>query len=263
MDTSSIDSSALALAVLLSFPAIACEASRPMSEPPPGEPATKDGPSPDAVVHPRADEREEMVRTQLRSRDIVDPRVLEAMRTVPRHEFVPDDLRRHAYRDGPLPIGHDVTISQPYIVALMSQLAEVSPGERVLDVGTGSGYQAAVLSAMGAEVYGIEIIEPLATSAAERLKRLGYAATIRHGDGYRGWPEHAPFDAIILAAAPTEIPVPLTEQLAIGGHLVLPVGPRFRQELIVVTRTKSGLERERVTPVAFVPMTGEAQRGTG
>lgn len=202
-----------------------------------------------------------MVRAQLEARDIIDPRVLEAMRTVPRHEFVPSDLEPHAYRDSALPIGHEVTISQPYIVALMTQLAAVSPGERVLDVGTGSGYQAAVLSAMGAEVYGIEIIEALATSAAERLQRLGYAATIRHGDGYRGWAEHAPFAAIIVAAAPTEIPGPLVEQLGMGGHLVLPIGERFRQELVVVTRTPGGFDRQRVTPVAFVPMTGEAERG--
>ncbi|MCA9656271.1 MAG: protein-L-isoaspartate(D-aspartate) O-methyltransferase [Myxococcales bacterium] len=199
-----------------------------------------------------------MVSTQLEARDIVAPRVLAAMREVPRHEFVPADLQAIAYRDGPLPIGHEVTISQPYIVALMTQLAEVEPGQRVLDVGTGSGYQAAVLSAMGAEVYGIEIIEPLAASAVARLERLGYAATIRHGDGYRGWPEHAPFAAIVLAAAPTQIPEPLIEQLQVGGRLVLPVGPRYLQDLVVVTRSAHGWQQQRVTPVAFVAMTGEA-----
>jgi protein-L-isoaspartate(D-aspartate) O-methyltransferase len=209
---------------------------------------------------PRADERERMVEAQLEARDIVDPRVLAAMRSVPRHEFVPAELAELAYHDAPLPIGHDVTISQPYIVALMTQLAHVEPGDRVLDVGTGSGYQAAVLAAMGAEVYGIEILEPLATDAAARLARLGYAVSIRAGDGWSGWPEHAPFAAILVAAAPPEIPTALTEQLAVGGRLVLPVGERWRQELVVVTRTTKGLRRERVIPVAFVPMTGQAQR---
>lgn len=206
----------------------------------------------------RADERERMVRIQLEARDIDDPRVLAAMRSVPRHEFVPPELARAAYEDGPLPIGHDVTISQPYIVALMTQLARVEPGDRVLDVGTGSGYQAAVLAALGAEVYGLEIIEPLATAAAERLARLGARASLRIGDGWAGWPEHAPYDAIVLAAAPPEIPAALTEQLAIGGRLVLPVGERGQQELVVVTRTATGLEQRRVLPVTFVPMTGKA-----
>lgn len=201
-----------------------------------------------------------MVQTQLLARDIRDPRVLAAMREVPRHAFVSDAAQRVAYRDGPLPIGHGVTISQPYIVALMTQRAEVEPGDRVLDVGTGSGYQAAVLAALGAEVYGIEIIEPLAEAAIERLARLGYPATIRAGDGYRGWPEHAPFDAIILAAAPRAVPPALVEQLAVGGRLVLPVGERGRQILMVVTRTPAGIEQQRVIPVAFVPMTGEADR---
>lgn len=214
---------------------------------PPSEPAA------------RAAARERMVRTQLEARDIDDPRVLAAMRSVPRHEFVPPELESAAYEDGALPIGHDVTISQPYIVALMTQLARVGPGDRVLDVGTGSGYQAAVLAAMGAEVYGLEIIEPLATATAERLARLGLPATIRAGDGWAGWPEHAPYAAIVLAAAPSEIPAALTEQLAIGGRLVLPVGERWQQELVVVTRTATGLERQRVIPVAFVPMTGGPQ----
>jgi len=240
--------------MLLSLLVPACDRGRAME---PEDPPHTASASPAAA---RADERERMVRTQLRARDIDDPRVLAAMRSVPRHEFVPPELAFAAYEDGPLPIGHEVTISQPYIVALMTQLAGVGPGERVLDVGTGSGYQAAVLAAMGAEVYGIEIIEPLATAAAERLARLGYAATIRAGDGWAGWPEHAPFDAIVLAAAPADVPAALTEQLAVGGRLVLPVGDRRRQELVVVTRTERGLERRSVLPVAFVPMTGQARR---
>ena len=203
-----------------------------------------------------------MVERQLAGRDIDDPEVLRAMRAVPRHRFVPDDLEVHAYLDRPLPIGHGVTISQPYIVALMTQLAEVERDDRVLDVGTGSGYQAAILAELGAEVWGIEIIEPLAELAAERLAEMGYdRATIRAGDGFHGWPEHAPYDAIILAAAPPEIPEALTEQLAVGGRLVLPVGGTpWDQSLVVVTRTRKGFERRRVAPVAFVPMTGEAQR---
>lgn len=210
---------------------------------------------------PYAERRAFMVEHQLKRRDIDAPRVLAAMAKVPRHEFVPEALRRDAYDDNALPIGHDVTISQPYIVALMTQLADVQPGERVLDVGTGSGYQAAVLAELGAKVWGIEIIEPLAEAAVERLQRLGYGGVVvRAGDGYGGWPEHAPFDAIILAAAPPKIPAPLQQQLALGGKLVAPVGADpWSQELVVVTRTEAGLRTERITPVAFVPMTGEAQ----
>lgn len=212
---------------------------------------------------PRQSERDDMVDHQLRTRDITDPRVLEVMRRVPRHAFVPDAAQAVAYRDGPLSIGHDVTISQPYIVALMTQLAQIDAGARVLDVGTGSGYQAAVLSALGAQVFGVEIIEPLAEAATERLARLGYPATIAVGDGYRGCPEHAPFDAILLAAAPHAVPPALVEQLAVGGRLVLPVGERGCQELVVITKTARGTQRERVIRVVFVPMTGEALDGPG
>lgn len=205
--------------------------------------------------------RAKMVETQLVRRGITDERVLEAMGTVPRHAFVPDVMKPSAYADRPLPIGHNVTISQPYIVALMTQLARVDKGDRVLDVGTGSGYQAAVLGELGAEVYGIEIVEPLATRASAVLEKLGYSTvSVRHGDGYDGWPEHAPFDAVILAAAPLEIPTALKEQLAIGGRLVLPVGKAFDQTLLVVTRTRAGYDEEEVLPVAFVPMTGKAQK---
>ena len=208
-----------------------------------------------------AAKRAKMVETQLVRRGIANERVLDAMRRVPRQEFVPDAMKPSAYADRPLPIGHSVTISQPYIVALMTQLARVEKGDRVLDVGTGSGYQAAVLGELGAEVYGIEIIEPLAERAAEVLKRLGYDnVTVRAGDGYAGWPEHAPFDAVILAAAPERVPEPLKQQLEVGGRLVLPVGEAFDQKLVVITRTRTGFDEQEVLPVAFVPMTGEAQR---
>ncbi len=208
---------------------------------------------------PYRDEREAMVRSQIAGRDVTDVHVLAAMREIPRHVFVPDNLRRLAYLDMPLPIGHDVTISQPYIVAKMTELARVQPGERVLEVGTGSGYQAAVLHQLGAEVYSIEIIESLGLEAKDRLARLGYErVNVRVGDGYRGWPDKAPFDAIIVTAAPPEIPVPLEQQLAVGGRLVVPVGHR-QQELMVITKTATSLRREHVIPVSFVPMTGEAQ----
>ena len=202
--------------------------------------------------------RERMVAEQLAARDIRDPEVLDAMRRVPRHVFVPEPHREHAYEDTPLPIAAEQTISQPYIVALMTQLADVERGERVLEVGTGSGYQAAVLSALGAEVYSIEIIEQLAASAKQALALAGFAADVRHGDGYAGWPERAPFGAILITAAPPAIPEPLLEQLAMGGKLVVPVG-RGAQDLIVVTRTPEGFDRKSVLPVRFVPMTGRAQ----
>ncbi len=204
--------------------------------------------------------RREMVRTQLAGRDIRNERVLEAMRNVPRHEFILVGDRHLAYRDHPLSIGNEQTISQPYIVALMTQLSGIAQLEqaRVLEVGTGSGYQAAVLAELGAEVWSIEIVEALATSARERLERLGYDVTVRHGDGYAGWSEHAPFDAILVTAAPPRIPQPLKEQLAIGGHLVVPEGTGT-QQLVVLTRTEDSWLRRDVAPVRFVPMTGRAQ----
>jgi protein-L-isoaspartate(D-aspartate) O-methyltransferase len=202
--------------------------------------------------------RKQMVDGQIESRGISDARVLAAMRKVPREEFVPPDLRPLAYQDHPLPIGEGQTISQPYIVALMTELAAVRSGSRVLEVGTGSGYQAAVLAEAGAEVWSIEILDSLARSASERLRRLGYKSVhVRQGDGYRGWPEHAPFDAIVVTAAPPEIPPPLKEQLAIGGRLVIPVGARFG-DLVLVTRSAKGFSSRSIAPVAFVPMTGEA-----
>jgi protein-L-isoaspartate(D-aspartate) O-methyltransferase len=205
--------------------------------------------------------RERMVQQDLRRRDITDAKVLEAMGRVPRQRFVPKNLEGRAYGDYPLPIGHGQTISQPYIVALMTQLAEVKAESRALDVGTGSGYQAAVLAEICKEVYSIEIVKPLAEEARKRLKGLGYKnLTVRHGDGYRGWPEKEPFDVIILAAAPDHVPQPLVDQLAPGGKLVLPVG-RFYQQLVVIERDKRGdVHRRPGIPVMFVPMTGEAQQ---
>jgi protein-L-isoaspartate(D-aspartate) O-methyltransferase len=204
-----------------------------------------------------------MVSEQIVERGVSDPRVLAAMRKVPRHLFVPPDFLHVAYTDGPLPIGHEQTISQPYIVALMTELLELEGGERVLEIGTGSGYQAAVLAEIAGEVYTIEIVEALAATARERLSLLGYdSVRVMFGDGYRGWPEHAPFDAVIVTAAPDHIPEPLIEQLAAGGRLVIPVGDLY-QELLQVTKTDRGVVERRVIPVRFVPMTGEAERGRG
>jgi protein-L-isoaspartate(D-aspartate) O-methyltransferase len=201
-----------------------------------------------------------MVHTQIEGRGVTDARVLEAMRKVPRHRFIPESQRPSAYDDRPLPIGRGQTISQPYIVALMSELAEVEPGDTVLEVGTGSGYQAAVLAEMGVKVFSIEIVASLAKGAQALLVELGYGGSVevRHGDGYAGWPEHAPFDAIVVTAAPPSIPDPLKQQLEVGGHLVIPVGKDF-QRLLRVTRTKNGFREESVIPVRFVPMTGKAQ----
>jgi protein-L-isoaspartate(D-aspartate) O-methyltransferase len=206
-------------------------------------------------------ERARMVREQLESRDIDNPLVLEAMRRVPRHRFLPPGWRYRAYQDCALPIAHNQTISQPYIVALMTQLVRPQPTSRVLDIGTGSGYQAAVLAEIVAQVYGIEIIEPLAEEAQRRLRTLGYSnVEIRHGDGYQGWPEHAPFDGIVVAAAPDHVPQPLVDQLAPGGRMVIPVGRGF-QDLILIEKLADGtVRRQQIAPVAFVPMTGEAER---
>ena len=201
---------------------------------------------------------------------VADKRVLEAMRKVPRHAFVPDDLVDQAYADRPLPIGEGQTISQPFIVGYMTEALGPKPDERVLEIGTGSGYQAAVLAELVGEVYTIEIIEPLAERAAAVLDRLGYRNIhVKVGDGYQGWPEHAPFDAIIVTCAPDHIPEPLAHQLKIGGRIVIPVGAdvggRFwaAQELIVVRKTERGLVREKRMDVRFVPMTGEAQKKGG
>lgn len=202
-----------------------------------------------------------MVDEDLRGRDIVDKRVLAAMQRVPRHLFVPKSQRDLAYDDHPVPIGHEQTISQPYIVALMTQLVRPEKGDKALDIGTGSGYQAAVLAELCEQVYSIEIVEPLAKEATSRLADLGYKnVEVRHGDGYRGWKEHAPFNVIIVAAAPDHIPQPLQDQLAPGGRMVIPVGKGW-QKLILLEKSPSGeLLRKQVTDVRFVPMTGEAKR---
>ena len=210
---------------------------------------------------PYAEARERMVRLQIEARGVRDARVLAAMRAVPRHELVPSQLRQQAYADHPLPIGERQTISQPYIVAYMTDKLKLGGDERVLEIGTGSGYQAAVLSELAAEVYTIEIVETLARRAARDLERLGYDNIhTRHGDGYAGWPEKAPFDAIIVTAAPERIPEPLVEQLAVGGRMILPVG-EADQELILITRDVQGVHEKRLIGVRFVPMTGEVQEG--
>lgn len=204
--------------------------------------------------------REHMVKSQLEARGIKDRTVLDAVLEVPRHRFVPESLRWRAYEDSPLPIGQDQTISQPYIVAWMTELIGPRKGMRVLEIGTGSGYQAAVLAELVDEVDTIEVVAVLGREAEKRLRALGYRnIRTRIGDGYHGWPERAPFDAIILTAAPPEdVPKPLLDQLQVGGRLVAPIG-RDDQQLVRITRTESGYQREVLAPVRFVPMTGEAQ----
>jgi protein-L-isoaspartate(D-aspartate) O-methyltransferase len=199
--------------------------------------------------------REQMVRSQLERRGIADPATLQAMRRVPRHHFVAESLAGEAYADRPLPIGYGQTISQPYIVAYMTQVVAPGPGRRILEIGTGSGYQAVVLAATGAEVFSIEIIPELAGSAAERLRRLGFEAVrVKAGDGYFGWAEHAPFDAIIVTAAAEFIPPPLLTQLRDGGRMVIPVGtPFFVQTLMLVEKRGTEITTRSLMPVRFVP----------
>jgi protein-L-isoaspartate(D-aspartate) O-methyltransferase len=207
-----------------------------------------------------AAERESMVTTQIERRGVKNPRVLAAMRSVPRHLFTPPERRGEAYGDFPLPIGEGQTISQPYIVALMTELLELKPDSRVLEIGTGSGYQAAVLSKLAAEVYSIEIVESLAESSGKLLAELGYDnVEIKCGDGFFGWPDKAPFDGIIVTAAPEKAPQPLLDQLADGGLLVIPEG-KFLQELVVYEKRMEKMNRREVLSVRFVPMTGRAEK---
>ena len=209
-----------------------------------------------AAEDSRGTERRRMVEDQLRARDIRSPRVLDAMARVQRHLFVPARMRPRAYDDHPLPIGHEQTISQPYIVGFMTEALEIEPSHRILEIGTGSGYQAAVLAELAQVVYTIEIVAPLAERARRTLASLGYRnVTVRTGNGYLGWKEHAPFDRIIVTAAPEEIPQALVGQLKVGGLMVIPVG-RTEQELRVLRRTGRGIEILKTLPVRFVPMTG-------
>jgi len=204
--------------------------------------------------------RSSMVRNQIESRGVNEPRVLDAMRVVPRHLFVPLDARDRAYLDAPQPIGEGQTISQPYIVALMTSLLELRGDEKVLEIGTGSGYQAAVLARLVREVYTIEIIEPLSRRAQKTFQEMGLRNVhARIGDGYQGWPEAAPFDAIVVTAAPEKVPQPLLDQLKVGGRMVIPVGREF-QDLQLLTKTAEGVIRKTVLPVRFVPMTGEVEK---
>jgi protein-L-isoaspartate(D-aspartate) O-methyltransferase len=204
-----------------------------------------------------SEERAHMVARQIKSRGIKDERVLDAISKVPRHEFVPFHLKSIAYTDSPLPIGEGQTISQPYIVALMTELVDLDKNDRVLEIGTGSGYQAAVLAELAREVYTVEIVESLAVRASALLERLNYDnVTVKYGDGFVGWKEYAPFDAIVVTAAPSKVPQPLIEQLAEGGRLVIPVGTHW-QELKLLVKTGGKIITTNIIPVRFVPMTGE------
>jgi protein-L-isoaspartate(D-aspartate) O-methyltransferase len=208
------------------------------------------------LADPFAAERERMVREQIEARGVRNPDVLRVMRTTPRQLFVPEAARQYAYNDTPVSIGYSATISQPYVVALMTELLQPSKKDRVLEIGTGSGYQAAVLAQLAGRVYTIEIVPELAASARDTLKRLGYEnVTVRHGDGYKGWPEEARFERVIVTAAPPEMPQALIDQLAKGGRLVAPVGKGFNQELILIEKKADGsVHRSTHGPVMFVPM---------
>jgi protein-L-isoaspartate(D-aspartate) O-methyltransferase len=230
------------MGAVLGLAAMACSAGTPSGQPP---------------ARDWASERQRMVDQQLRARDIRSPRVLDAMSTVPRHLFIPEPSRAEAYNDSPVPIGYGQTISQPYIVAFMTQALEIASDDRVLEIGTGSGYQAAVLGTLAKEVYSIEIIAPLADRARDTLGALGYRnVAVRTGNGYLGWPEHAPYDRIIVTAAPDEVPRALVEQLKVGGLMAVPVGS-VMQELRILRRTDRGTDTLATLPVRFVPMTNK------
>jgi protein-L-isoaspartate(D-aspartate) O-methyltransferase len=223
---------------------------------PAGAPAAPPDPQGDVL----AVARRRMVE-EIRARGVTDPDVLAAVEAVPRHLFIPEAERRDAYEDHPLPIGGGQTISQPYMVALMTSLLGIQPGQRVLEVGTGSGYQAAVLSRLAGEVYSIEILAPLGKRARSTLAELGYRNVhLRIGDGFKGWPDAAPFDGIIVTAAPKRIPEPLIAQLKIGARMVIPVGDTLQDLLVLTKRADGGVDTSKVMPVLFVPMTGEAQK---
>jgi protein-L-isoaspartate(D-aspartate) O-methyltransferase len=210
----------------------------------------------------RADERERMVERTIVRRGVDDPPVVRAMKSVPRHEFVPDGSRRLAYADRALPIGYGQTISQPYIVAYMTEVLDVEDGDKVLEIGTGSGYQAAVLAEITDRVYTVEIIEELAESARRRLRSLGYTEVeVLNADGYYGWEEHAPYDRIIVTAAAGHLPPPLVEQLVPGGQIIIPIGGIYQtQNLTLIRKADEGeITTEQLLPVRFVPFTGEAQ----
>ena len=205
--------------------------------------------------------REKMVEEQIERRGVTDKAVLEAMKKVERHLFVPEDLKNTAYTDSPLPIGYRQTISQPYIVAFMTQAIQPGPDDRVLEIGTGSGYQAAVLAELVKEVYTVEIVEPLAENARLSLEKLGYKnIKVKYGDGYKGWREYSPFDVIVVTAAPPGIPEELINQLKIGGSMIVPIG-EYHQELYLIKKTETGLERKALLPVVFVPMVKPSDKG--
>ena len=218
-----------------------------------------DTPPPPDSAGSHARNRLAMVENQIKRRGVTDPNVLAAMEKAPRHMFVPEDVKKFAYEDEPLPIGLSQTISQPYIVALMTELLELKRDSKVLEIGTGSGYQAAVLAELCDSVSSIEIICELAERADSTLKALGYHVDVKCGDGFRGWPEKAPFDAIIVTAAPDEVPQPLLDQLAEGGRLVIPVGT-YHQDLKLIRKVDGKIKETNVIPVRFVPMTGEAEK---
>jgi protein-L-isoaspartate(D-aspartate) O-methyltransferase len=235
---------------LVSLTALSCTVE------PPRKTTVAAGQSAAAVTDSFAIKRDAMVLHQIRARGISAPAVLKAMGTVPRHEFVPVAARRVAYDDRPVEIGFQQTISQPYIVAYMTEAADISSSEKVLEIGTGSAYQAAVLGEIAREVYTIEIIPELAARALTTLEKLGYTNVhVKAGNGYLGWPEHAPFDAILVTAAPETVPQALVDQLALGGRMVVPVGAIF-QDMIVIEKTPRGVIERKTIPVRFVPMTG-------
>jgi protein-L-isoaspartate(D-aspartate) O-methyltransferase len=252
------------IAPFVAFLALLAPGCGPNGEPEgaPAPPAPERAPVPEEAF---AAKREDMVRRTIEARGVRDEAVLKAMRKVRRHLFVPEKNRERSYADCPLPIGLEQTISQPYVVALMTEALRPKPGQKVLEVGTGSGYQAAVLAEIVGHVYSIEILEPLAETARKRLEELGYEnVTVKAGDGYRGWPEHAPFDGILVTAAPDHVPQPLVDQLKVGGLLVIPVGEEGEtQRLERIEKTADGVRRETIELVRFVPMTGEAQERDG